>query len=110
MNKVSRLLGSTVLATGLAFGGAAVAAGPALANGDNDRHGSYQDRDRRHNDRDRDRDRKCHNHDARHHHNHYSHHRDGRYDRDCDHRHQRVYYKDHRGDWKYVVIVVFVNS
>jgi hypothetical protein len=108
MNKVSRLLGSATLATGLIFGGSA---GVAYAGDNNgDRHGSSHSRDHNNDrDRDRDRDRKCHNHDARHHHNHYSHHRDGRYDRDCDHRHQRVYYKDHSGNWKYVVIVVFVN-
>ncbi len=104
MNKVSRLLGSATLATGLAFGGGAVAAGPALANGDNDRSWSSNDRDRR----DKDRDRKCHHHDGRDH-NRYSHHRDGRSDNNFNHRHERVYYKDHNGNWKYIVIVVFVR-
>lgn len=88
-----------------------MAAGPAFAGGGDhdDRKWSY-DKDRKDKDRkDRDRDRKCHHHDARHHHYHYSHHRDGRYDRDCDHRHQRVYYKDHHGNWKVVVIVVYTH-
>ncbi|SLK05279.1 hypothetical protein [Arthrobacter sp. P2b] len=102
MNKVSRLLGSATLATGLIFGGSA---GVAYAGDNNgDRHGSSHSRD--HNDRDRDRDRKCHQHDGRHH-NHYSHHRDGRSDNNCNHRHERVYYKDYNGNWKSVVIVVF---
>jgi hypothetical protein len=102
MNKISRTFASTVLAAGLAVSGGAIAAAPAFAGGD-DRNWSSHDRDRK------DKDRKCHHHDARHHHNHYSHHRDGRYDRDCDHRHQRVYYKDHHGDWKYIVIVVYTH-
>jgi hypothetical protein len=66
MNKVSRLLGSTVLATGLIFGGST---GVAFAN-DNDSRSSYDRSDRHDNDKnrhDRDNDRRKHDNDRRHH-------------------------------------------
>lgn len=112
MNKLSRLLGSATLASCLALGGGAMAAAPAFAGGDyDDRKWSYE-KDRKDKDKDRkDRERnwKCHHHDARHHHNHYSHNRDCRYDKDCSHRHQHVYYKDHHGNWKVVIIIVYAH-
>lgn len=102
MNKVFRLLGSATLATGLVLGGSAGIAS-AHDSDRNDKRSSYdRDRDRH----DRDHDRKC-RHDDNRHHNHYSNHRDGRDNRDCDHRHERVYYKDHNGNWKFIVIVVY---
>jgi hypothetical protein len=47
MNKVSRILGSTVLATGLALGGGALTAGAASAN-DNSKDNNYSSSDKHH--------------------------------------------------------------
>lgn len=102
MNKVSRILGSTVLTAGLTFGGLGLAAGPAFAGGDHDdRRWSSHHRDHK----DWDKDRKCHNHNGHHHYRHAGHHH-GHYKKDCDHKHERVYYKDRYGNVKFVIIVV----
>lgn len=108
MNKISRILGSTVLSAGLTFGGLGLA-GPAIAGGDHhDDHRKSTSHHRDHRGWDRDHDKCDHRHNGDHR-NHHAGYHDGRYDKDCDHKHERVYYKDHRGNWKYVVIVVAIH-
>jgi hypothetical protein len=90
MNKVSRILGSTVLATGLALGGGALTAGAASANDNGGGYGSHSDHNRGGN---WDHDRYC---KKGHHHywkewNRHSHRWDRHYKCDDDKRNYRSY-------------------
>lgn len=116
MNKVSRLLGSTVLATGLIFGGTA---GAAVAGDykDGKSHHKYDDNKRGH-----------HHHSNgykhAHHHDHdYNGHKhdrawDGNYkyvyvhnlhDNDCHGKYHRAWYKNYKGEWKFVIYIYLVR-
>jgi hypothetical protein len=122
MNKVSRLLGSTVLATGLIFGGSA---GAAVAGDD------YKDRDgKSHHSKYVNDHKRGHHHDHSngyrhaHHHDHdakghkYDRAWDGHYkyvyvhnhhDKDCHGKYHRAWYKNYKGEWKFVIYIYLVK-
>jgi hypothetical protein len=120
MNKVTRFFGSAALVAGLTVGGSALTAGAAYAGDDYDRsnHNKHDDDDKRkhdwkdHNGRDHKSDR----HDDHksdkddRHRGDYKYvydHKDDDHDEDCNGKYHRAWYKDHYGQWQFIIVIVY---